>query len=414
MKKQVIIALALSISAFSFGQKKELKTAEKAIKNNDFSVAKSILDQAESMLSGMDDKSKDKFYYLKGKALYANGTGSDADLDLAIENFDKVNNAYKVEIGDVKQDLINTLLTNSNSQYTSGKYLDAVKGFEKLYKLIPTDTTYLYYAASSAITGKDFDSAVKNYETLLNLGYTGITKQYVATNVETGEVEVFSETQRDLYVKSGAYIKPAEKVSESKRGEIVKNLAFIYLNNGESEKALTAVKAAREMDPTDSDLILSEANLHYKNGDKVKYKALIEEAIQLDPNNTDLIFNLGVVAADNGEMDKAKEYYTKVISLDPENVNAQTNMAALILGEENALIEEMNGLGTSNADNLRYDELKAKRTGLYNNAVPYLEAVLKVQPKNTEVAKTLLNIYGAIGDTTKEKSIKALIDSLAN
>ncbi len=414
MKKQVIIALALSVSAFSFGQKKELKTAEKAIKNNDFSVANSILDQAESMLADMDDKSKDKYYYLKGKALYANGAGSDEDLDLAIENFDKVENAYKVEIGDVKQNLINTLLTNSNNQYQAAQYLEAVKGFEKLYKLIPSDTTYLYYAASSAITGKDFDSAAKNYETLLELGYTGIEKQYVATNVETGEVEPFPKAQRDLFVKAGSHVKPTEKISESKRGEIVKNLAFIYLNNGESEKALTAVQAARKMDPTDSNLILSEANLHYKNGDKETYKNLIEEAIQLDPNNTDLIFNLGVVASDNGDLVKAKEYYTKVISLDPNNVNAQTNMAALILGEENALIEEMNGLGTSNKDNIRYDELKAQRTGIYNSAIPYLEAVLKVQPKNIEVAKTLLNIYGAIGDTTKEKGIKTLIDSLAN
>lgn len=414
MKKQVIIALALAFSVFSFAQKKELKTVEKAIKNKDFSVAKSLLDNVESMLSGMDDKSKDKFYYLKGKAFYANGAGSDADLDLAIDNFDKVKSSYKVEIADVKQNLINTLLTNSNTQYQSAKYLEAVKGFEKLYKLIPTDTTYLYYAASSAITGKDYDSAVKNYKRLLELGYTGIEKQYVATNVETGEVEAFPESQRNLFVKAGSHIKPAEKISESKRGEIVKNIAFIYLSQGKTEEALTAVQAARKMNPTDSNLILSEANLHFKMGNKVVYKKLIEEALQLDPNNTDLVFNLGVVASENGDIAKAKEYYNKVIDMDPVYVNAQTNMAALILDEENTLIEEMNGLGTSNADNLRYDELKSKRTGLYQNAIPYLEAVLKIQPKNTEVAKTLLNIYGAIGDTVKEKEVKTLIDSLGN
>ncbi|MBA5764855.1 tetratricopeptide repeat protein, partial [Vibrio sp. 404] len=88
-----------------------------------------------------------------------------------------------------------------------------------------------------------------------------------------------------------------------------------------------------------------------------KYKELIEQAIELDPTNIDLIFNLGVVAAENGETEKAKEYYKKVIEMDPTYVNAQTNMAALILSGENALIEEMNGLGTSNADNIRYDQL---------------------------------------------------------
>ncbi|MFD2541299.1 tetratricopeptide repeat protein [Lacinutrix gracilariae] len=414
MKKQVIVALALAFSVFTFAQKKELKTVEKAIKNNDFSVAKSLLGQLEPMLPDMEDKYKDKYYLLKGQAFYANGTGSDEDIDIAIDNLDNAKGSYKVEVEKIKQNLINTLLTESNNQYQSAQYLEAVNGFEKLYKLIPSDTTYLYYAASSAVTGKDYDSAVKNYEKLLELGYTGIEKQYVATNVETGEVEAFSKSQRNLFVKAGSHIKPSVRVSKSKRGEIVKNLAFIYLNNGESDKALKAVQAAREMDPTDSNLILSEANLHYKNGDKETYKKLIEEAIQLDPNNTDLIFNLGVVSAENGEIEKAKEYYTKVISLEPENVNAQTNMAALILGEENALIEEMNGLGTSNADNIRYDELKEQRTKLYHSAVPYLESVLEVEPENVQVAKTLLNIYGAIGETEKENAIKELLNSTGN
>ena len=50
MKKQLIIALAFSISAFSFAQKKELKTAEKAIKNNNYAEAKVAIDQAEGLI----------------------------------------------------------------------------------------------------------------------------------------------------------------------------------------------------------------------------------------------------------------------------------------------------------------------------------------------------------------------------
>ena len=69
MKKQLIIALAFSISAFSFAQKKELKTVEKAIKNNNFAEAKTAVAQAEALLSAMDEKTKAKFYYLKGQAL---------------------------------------------------------------------------------------------------------------------------------------------------------------------------------------------------------------------------------------------------------------------------------------------------------------------------------------------------------
>ena len=53
MKKQLIIALAFSISAFSFAQKKELKSAEKAIKSNNFAEAKAALSQAEALMSAI-------------------------------------------------------------------------------------------------------------------------------------------------------------------------------------------------------------------------------------------------------------------------------------------------------------------------------------------------------------------------
>ncbi|MFD2823465.1 tetratricopeptide repeat protein [Lacinutrix iliipiscaria] len=414
MKKHVILALALGFSIFSFAQKKELKTAEKAIKNNNFSEAKSILNQVESMLSSMDEKSKDKFHYLKGQALYANGAGTDADLNMAIDNLNMVNSSYKVEVQEVKQNMINSIITESNSHYQSSQYSEAVKGFEKLYKLIPTDTTYLYYAAASAVNGKDYDTALKHYNNLNEIGYTGVEKEYFATNQATGEEEVLSsKDERDNYVKIGAYNNPGERQTESKKGEIIKNIAFIYVSQGKTTEALAAIKEARKNEPNDVSLILTEANLYHETGDLDSYKNLIEEAIKLDPNNLDLVFNLGVISSDNNDIEKAREYYQKVIDLDPTYINAQTNMAALILGEEQNIIEEMNSLGTSSADNKRYDELKAKRVNIYNEAVPYLEAVLKIDPKSIDVARTLMNIYSAVDNTAKFDEMKALVDALS-
>ena len=45
MKKQIIIAFTLLLSTFLFAQKKELKAVEKALKNNNYSEAKSLLSQ---------------------------------------------------------------------------------------------------------------------------------------------------------------------------------------------------------------------------------------------------------------------------------------------------------------------------------------------------------------------------------
>ena len=46
-------------------------------------------------MASMDDKSKAKYHYLlQGQALYANGAGSMADIDKALESLENVKDAY--------------------------------------------------------------------------------------------------------------------------------------------------------------------------------------------------------------------------------------------------------------------------------------------------------------------------------
>ena len=65
MKNQILFLSAFLVSMAMFGQKDEIKTAEKAIKSNDFNAAVSAINQAESLISSADEKTKAKFYYIK-------------------------------------------------------------------------------------------------------------------------------------------------------------------------------------------------------------------------------------------------------------------------------------------------------------------------------------------------------------
>ncbi|TYB73191.1 tetratricopeptide repeat protein [Bizionia myxarmorum] len=412
MRNPILIALAILVSTISFAQKKELRTAEKAIKSKNYAEAKSALNEAEGMMSAMDDKQKSQYHLLVAEALYAQGTANNTDLDKAIESLILVGKNYPSETSALTTAMENELLTKANAMYKANNFAEAGTKFEQLYHVIPSDTTYLYYAAVSAVSGQDYEEALKHYLKLSDLGYSGITTEYYAVNKETGEEEIFDEANRDLFVKTGSYIKPGERVSESKVGEITKNIAFIYVNLGKTDEALKAIKKARAQNPTDVNIILTEANLHYKLENKEEYRALIEKAIELDPNNIDLFYNLGVLASEAGDNEKAKEYYDKVIEMDSTYTNAHTNLAALILGEEEQIIQEMNGLGTSAKDNKRYDELKQARADLYTQAIPYLEAVLKTDPNNLEVSRTLMNIYSAIPDATNLKRMKTKVAEL--
>lgn len=411
MKKQLILSFALLISVITFAQKKEVKALEKAVKNNNYAEAKTLVTSLESMLPNMDGKLKNKFLLNKAKTFYANGAGGNADIDTVMDALSKID-GMQSDVNELKSKMQTSILETANNQYTSRDFINASKGFETLYKIVPQDTTYLYYAASSAVAGQDFDASLKLYEQLNDLGYTGVKKEYFATNKDTGKEEVMSKNQRDLFIKSGSFIKPGERISESKAPEIIKNIAMLYTNKGENDKALKAIKKARKFDPKNVDLLTSEANLYYKLGDTDSYKKLIEEAISLDPNNSDLFYNLGVLAGSAKDITKAKEYYEKTISLDPKNANALTNLAALILDQEKDIVTEMNSLGSSSADNRRYDELKANRLALYDEAIPYLKSVLELKPDEISILKTLMSIYSAKGETAKFKELKAKVDQM--
>ena len=408
--------LLLAVTSMSFAQKNEIKAIEKAIKNSNFADAKSVVSDAESIIGNMDDKTKAKFYYLKAQALYANGAGTDANIDEAISSLDALKDLeskmgklkYTQQANEMKSSMMNSFLTKANDAFTNKDYKTAAKGFEKVYRMSPKDTLYLYYAASSAVTSQDYDTALDYYIQLKNMGYRGEQMNYYATNVETGVEEAFGDkTARDFSVKAKLHNNPRDVKSEPKTAEIVKNIALIYVSQGENEKALGAMADARAENPDDLGLLLSEANVHLKMGNRDKFKSLMEEATKKDPNNAELFYNLGVLAADAGNVEESKKYYEKAISLNPNYVDAYNNLAVVILAGEASIVEQMNSLGTSSADNRKYDELKEERTRLYRDAIPYLEKALELRKTNIDAATTLMNIYSALGETDKFKAMRA-------
>jgi tetratricopeptide (TPR) repeat protein len=423
MKKYAILGLALMISTVALGQKKELKAVEKAVNSNNFADAKSALVSAQAMLSAMDDKTKAKFYFLKGQALYANGAGSEADINEALSSFKTLTdfekqtgrNVYTSQVDQIMLNISNTFIQKASDELELKNYLKSSVNFENAYRVSPADTLYLYNSATVAVMGKEYDTALRLYDELMELGYTGIAMKYSATNVDTGEEDSFgSETLRDLSVKGGTHTNPTAEKTKSKRGEIVKNVALIHIELGNNEEAIAAIERAKVINPEDFNLLVAEANIQYKLGNTDRYRELIEQAISLSPDNVDLYFNLGVIAADENNFEEASKYYNKAMEIDPTYINAKMNMVALILDQEQGIIDEMNNLGNSAADDKKYEELKLSREQLYKDAIPYLDDAMALEPNNLSVLKTLMNIYSALGDDENYKELKSKVDALEN
>ena len=414
MKKYLILGFVMIFVGSISAQKKELRNAGKALDKGNFEKATMALDAAEALLESMDDKQKSEFHLLKSKLYFNGGAANLEDTVMAIEAFEKVSNPNNAQSKEKHLvNLINHLVNKGSDFVEKNDYSSASDCFSNAYRISKKDTIYLYYAASSSVNAKEYDKSLTMYKELKSLNFTGIEKQYFALNIITNMEEAFdNKLLRDASVQAKTHSNPTEKKSKSRYPEIIKNMALIYNQMGDTEKALGAMLEARAENPDDLNLILTEANVHYTMGNIDKFKSLLEYATELDSENPELQYNLGVIAAEANDVENAKKYYTRAIELNPKYVNAYINLAALILGQEESIIDEMNNLGTSAADDRRYDELRLERKELYFEAIPYLEQAIDIDSNNFQAARTLSNIYSATGDDAKAKEYRDLANSL--
>jgi len=402
MKQLFTLFLGLVLSV-GIAQKKELKQAQKLFKASKISEASASLKTNQALIEGSDDvKIKDQYYLLKGQIARL-----EEDFQVSYDNLTLVHNETLVasELMLLTSDIVNAAIKQSEQQ----EFVLSAKNLFLAYTIDKqANIDYLYYAATNAVNAKDYPLALEYYLMLKEMNYTGIVTKYFVTEVATGEESEVSNAEYTIFLKSKDYTNHREEDTASKYPEIVKNIALIYNDLGQKEKAISAVKDAREANPGDVGLILTEANIYIELDEKERYQELIVEALEQDPNNAVLYYNLGVVSGDLGDGTKSREFYEKAIELDPSMSNAYLNLVALILKDEAAIVEQMNSLTNSRADNVKYDKLKKKREDIYIECVPILKSLIDLDDTNLDAIKTLKNIYGTIGDNDGFKAMKEL------
>lgn len=425
MKIKYAIAASVLLSVSAFAQKDELKAIKKLEEKEkptaaDFAEYKRLLTEVEAKLGSATDDQKIDFYYYKGN--YAGGEmamsatnpakAQAAFMDM-IANYDKVRELEKAKGKKKHTDEINVelimmkdqmILPMAQQAVQQKNYKMAGNYFFAAYKLDNNDQSSLYNAAAMAVNGQDYDAALTHYLELEKLGYTGEGTVYSAKNIKTGQIEGFqSEVLMKSAVQTKQYINPKIEKMPSVRGEIVKNIALIYNQKGDTEKAKAAFANARKANPDDTNLIISEADMYYKAKNMDMYKKLIGEAIAKSPNDADLYYNLGVVTAET-DKNEAKKYYEKALSIKPDYVNANINMGAIMLDGEEKIVTEMNNPKTSDK---RYGELKTQRDNLYKKALSYFDKALKADPDNEYIMSTMASIYQGLDMDAEAKAMKA-------
>jgi tetratricopeptide (TPR) repeat protein len=435
--KFAILVSAILISISAFAQKDELKTLKKiydkdAPSEKDMADYKAAVALAETHLATATESEKVYINFYKGMTpiLDVNNVmskpGATPQQMLPYINADKISQmttaltdvlAYEKKSGkqvytkDIEETIASfspMLLQYAQALGTQKKYKDTAIVLYSLYQLDPKDQDNLYYAANYAVNAQDYDLALKYYDELKKLNYSGEGTIYYAASLASEKEESFAtKEERDKFITLKTHNKPREEKIPSKRGEIYKNIALILVQKGKIDEAKAAIADAKKENPDDSSLLVTEADLYLQLKDTATYQRLIGEAIAKDPNNADLVYNMGVMSMQADQLADAEKYFIKAVAIDPKYVNAYLNLSAIRFKDDKKLVDEMNKLTTSEKDNKKYAVLKAQREALFKSVLPYLEKAHEFAPDNQDVIDNLMSVYNFLEMTDKYKALKA-------
>lgn len=420
-RKYIILTSALLLSVGVFAQKDQIKAAEKALKGGNAMEAMNQLKAAESSISAASESEKAQYNFVKGQAA----------LDLANKKMETAKNltiagkAYSDVLAiekaagktkytdDAKSALVQVKNAITNAAQAEGEkknYKAAADLLYTAYELDKTNLEMLYYTAIYYMNGEDYGKALQYFEELKKQNYSGEGTNYYAKNAVSEQEEFYGSNDeakktRDTQVRLKLASAPRDEKTPSKKGEIAKYIALIYVQQGKTEEAKAALAEAKASNPDDIGILNAEADVYFKLGDMETYKKLVNQIVQKDPTNPDMFFNLGVTSSKSDPV-AAEGYYKKAIELKPDYWQAYLNTALLKLRDEQKLVDEMNKLGTSEKDNKRYEVLKKQRDDMFRSAIPSLEKAYELHPDD-DVANTLLNVYGALEMSDKKKALKA-------
>jgi tetratricopeptide (TPR) repeat protein len=392
MKKQIVTIALGFITIASFGQKDELKAADKALKKQDFAAAVTSINSAEGLIANADDKTKSKFYFLKGKAFGGKkeyGTAAKAYHNLFSFENELGKKWYTDEalslLTALKAEVIQEAFTLNDAK----KYKEASNAFYVRYTLDKKDTMFLSNAAQLALKAQDYDTSLTYYTALKDLKYTGIKDVFKATNKKTNEIGTFnSEREMNIMIKAGKYIEPKITKTTSTRNSILKNLVSILSKEKKFEEAVDLIQGIRKQEPDNLELLLAEAFLYNDLKQPKKFEALLKEATEKEPTNPDLFFNIGSVNFNAKNIDQAVKYFSKAIALKADYPKGNWMLANTLLLKDEGIVKKMNDLPPSDFKN--YDKYQAERKELFSD-------VLVVLTKADETARTAGTVRLLVG-----------------
>jgi len=400
MKSISILTLGLFLMslASTMAQNAAVQSAENYLTNGDLSLAKKAIDGAAM---DANTSQKAKTWYFRGliyQSIYEDSTKQSLATDALGEAFASYQKSISLDDKKDYNDKIGPLLAQLRIDYFNKgiKFLsknDPVNSYPYFqhalsvsnfmatsYKLPLIDTLSMFYTAYTALLNKNLDTAKQLYITLS--GYT------------------YNNSIRYKTMGANVYL----------------DLANVYKQQKDTADAVAVLKKGEASTPNTSKeyetLLISELNIALAQKNYNEAITGLKSAIVLEPNNAGFYYNLGIAYEKTKDYADAETAYRKAVDLKPDYLDAQYSIGALFFNQAVTITKGMNDLGTSPADQAKYDQMKKQSDDLFAKALPELEKAYQMNNKDPETLRALKSLYARTNQMDKAADIQKQIDAL--
>ena len=409
MKKIILSLIIFGLFQLSYSQKKELKTIDKHIKAGEYENALNTINSIKSLVDIADDKTKAKYYFLLGKALYAEGEASFSNIKKSIENFKfslEFNSDSSNKSDAYLQNIYSSFLEKYNVSNTNEDFANAYQYIESAYRIYEKDTSFLFNAALIANQAKLYQESIKHYKELIDLEYKGIETIYVADDKETGETIIFPKEQWSIIRLSDEYKNYRDSITKSLEVNIYRQLSSVYKKVLDYKNSIKYLDEALEKNQNDINILLDKATIYVETEDWVNYELAVNRVLEIDPNNYLLLCNLAIVNKEKGNLEDAFRFISRAIEIDDKNPRALKIAGEIILQPVDKLREELFSINPFKEEK-RYDSLDKKIKDIISDSIRYFEMAFQLESDEFLIDQLKI-LHSILGNTEKEMFYKGL------
>jgi hypothetical protein len=423
MKKLMFAIAVLGFCRSAEAQKAKIYTAKEYMRNGDMKKAVIAINEAvESEKTSTDGDA----WFTRGEVYEKLAESDPSALEVSSKSYMKV---LEVKPSFEKDVIDSKLMRIAYKAYNAG---------------------VLAYAGDAANNVKsDYDAAFKSFQQVVDIREINGGKHYASNK----KFDTIAAQALKFQALSAFYGKKDElalaTLTRAKDNPAARD-AYLYstlIDVYNAKKDYAAVEAtlaeAKKFYPKSADISRQEMNYYLNAGKSDILIQKMEEAVKADPDNSLLQYNLGVLygqmanpldasgnplekPANSKDMEKKAEMaYKMAIDGDPTKAEYPYNLGALYFNNAADITKKMNAIsGTTEADNKKYDALKALRTAEFTKGLPYFQksfdllnpkaATLNADDKSTfrNTLIALRETYEAMGQSEKSESMTKKLNEL--